>query len=163
MATPFAEHDFRVSIFYGLFVVRDSWCDAADPAVVARGAVAAASTYQLEVRPRSLCAAVDLTVRVWAAQPVVDATGWDGHERLALHCPTGDMVVEQITAGPAGVFAWPAGAGVYGLHVYWRSGAAADEAERSLDGTERVLIDAWLEGPLPPDDDDEEFHSEEWG
>lgn len=177
-----AVHDVRVTVFYGNFVVRDQWCDAGDDGeslTASREHVVAASTYQLTVQ--ALSHVCRLVVRFWDAEPPPAGGGWDGRREVALHCPTGELVVEQITAGAAAEITCPSGAGVYGMRAYWRNRETARElvmgtygefaeqpferleaALRQLDGTEEFLIDAWRQGPLPPDEDDDDFYGDDW-
>lgn len=118
--------------FDGMFLFRDVWCDADDGG---------------EARER----------------------GWDGSHEMRLHCPTGEMLAEQITAGGAEALRVPE-AGVYGLRASWRGREETwaeitrvigdEEAVGRTHGREQFLFDMWREGPLPPDDDDEEFAEE---
>ena len=176
---PVAVQDMLVIIFYGHFVLRDQWCDAGDDGeslTASRGQVAAASTYQLTVQALSHTAR--LTLRVWDSEPAPDGDAWDGRRELALHCPTGDLVVDQITAGSRPAVTLPAGEGVYSMRVHWKHRERArtaimetyerhrdrpfedlTAALKELDGTEHFLVDAWRQGPLPPgDDDDDDFY-----
>jgi len=180
---PLAVHDVRVYIFYGHFVLRDVWCDAGDEGESLKAAqgdsVAGASTYQLTVRALSHVAG--LQIRLWPADPEPDGGAWDGCRQLELHCPTGQLTVEQIAAGAATEIQLPTGAGVYGVRVQWRDREAADKAITAayaelcgepsdvltsalckLDGMEKFLVDLWWQAPLPPDDDDEDFYGDEW-
>ncbi|MEU4775312.1 hypothetical protein [Micromonospora sp. NPDC023644] len=152
---PLAAHNISVSVHYGHFVLRDVWCDAGDGGEsyeASQDHVAGASTYQLAVR--ALTHKVELQTRLWPAEPEPEPDGgaWSGWRQLELHCPTGELLVEQITAGAAAEVALPQGAGVYGVRVH---GGA-------IDGTERFLIDLWWQSPLPPDDDDEDFYGDDW-
>ncbi|MER7420344.1 hypothetical protein ABT346_26775 [Micromonospora peucetia] len=177
-----AVHDIRVIIFYGHFVLRDVWCDAGDDGEslrVSREQIVAASTYQVTIQARSHVAG--LRIRLWDGEPEQDSGTWDGCRQFVLHCPTGELLVEQITSGAAAEVRLPQGAGVYGLRIHWADQEAVQKAImgvyqrldgqpqdaltaalRELDGTERFLIDAWWQRPLPPDDDDDEFHSDDW-
>jgi hypothetical protein len=179
---PIVVHDVRVSIFYGMFVVRDPWCDAGDEGeslLTSRQMVAGASTYQLTIQALSHVAW--LRVRLWPDTPPPQAEPWDGCRQLVLHCPTGQLLVEQVTAGAAAEITLPGGAGVYGVRVCWKDRETAHDAImdtygrlsgapferlsaalRELDGMERFLIDAWWQMPLPPDEDDEDFASNGW-
>lgn len=150
-----ARHETAVSILYGHFALRDGWCDAGDDDEsykAGQGHVAGASTYRLTVPTPSDPLRVWLELRIWDGEPAPDAGSWDGHRQLQLHCPTGDLLVEEITGGAAAEIVLPQGAGVYGVRVY-RNGH---------DAPQRFLIDLWWQTPLPPDDDDEDFYGELW-
>ncbi|QOC90739.1 hypothetical protein [Micromonospora craniellae] len=150
---PLAVHRTAVSILYGHFLLRDVWCDAGDDGESYRDwqdQVAGASTYQITVRAPSDPLRVSLELRVWGGEPEPDRGSWDGCRQLQLHCPTGELLVEQITAGAAAEITLPQGAGVYGVRVH-RSGH---------DDAQAFLVDLWWQTPLPPDDDDEDFYSE---
>lgn len=180
---PLAAHDIRVLILYGRFVLRDVWCDAGDEgesfAAAQQDGVVGASTYQLTVRALSHWAGLQL--RLWSADPGPNSGIWDDCRQLELHCPTGGLSVDQITAGAAAEVTLPAGAGVYGVRVHWRDRETAAEeitrlyaernnepadvlsaALREVDGTEKFLVDFWWQTPLPPADDDEDFYSDIW-
>ncbi|MDI5940347.1 MULTISPECIES: hypothetical protein [Micromonospora] len=150
---PLAVHRAEVGILYGHFVLRDAWCDAGDDGESYRDShnqVAGASTYQLTVRALSDPLDVGLELRTWDVEPEPDGGSWDGCRQLELHCPTGALLVEVITAGAAAEITLPPGAGVYGVRVH-RSGR---------DDYQRFLIDLWWQTPLPLDDDDEDFCDE---
>ncbi|MCT2279604.1 hypothetical protein M3G91_18505 [Micromonospora chalcea] len=148
-------HRVTVGILYGQFVLRDVWCDAGDDGESGRdaqGQVAGASTYQLTVPALDYSVTVELELWIWAGEPEPDRSSWDECRQLQLHCPTGELLVEQITAGAAAEVTLPQGAGVYGVRVH-RSGD---------NNGEKFLIDLWWEAPLPPDDDDEDFYGDLW-
>ncbi|MEU5554430.1 MULTISPECIES: hypothetical protein [unclassified Micromonospora] len=142
-----------VSILYGHFLLRDAWCDAGDDRESYRdseGHVAGASTYQIVVRAPADPRSVGLELRVWGGEPEPDRGSWDECRQLDLHCPTGELLVEQITAGAAAEVALPQDAGVYGVRVH-RSGYG---------DAQTFLVDLWWQTPLPPDDDDEDFYGD---
>ncbi|MFD2768521.1 hypothetical protein [Micromonospora eburnea] len=150
-----ARHEADVAILYGQFGLRDAWCDAGDDGESYRDSqdqVAGASTYQLTVRALSDPLRAGLELRIWAGEPEPDGGSWDGCRQLQLHCPTGELLVEQITAGAAAEITLPQGAGVYGVRVH---------RNRRVDA-EKFLIDLWWQSPLPPADDDEDFYGDEW-
>ncbi|MER5702402.1 hypothetical protein ABT023_10695 [Micromonospora sp. NPDC002296] len=152
---PLAVHRAAVGILYGHFVLRDAWCDAEDDEESYRdsqGQVAGASTYQLTVRALSDPGKVGLELRLWAGEPAPDRGSWDECRQLLLHCPTGELLVEQITAGAAAEMTLPQGAGVYGVRVH----------RSRRDDAGNFLIDLWWQAPLPPDDDDEDFYGNLW-
>ncbi|MCI4066182.1 hypothetical protein MRQ36_27985 [Micromonospora sp. R77] len=179
MTQPIAISTFNVAVLYGHFVIRDYWCDAGDDGESLKDAfvhTVAASTYQFTALASS---DVQLTFRIWDTDPPRDSGVWDGCRDLALHCPTGELLVEQITAGAAAQITVPAGAGVYGLRTYWTSSAtpmtmaAAGRTDGEPSGQPllepeqpsdraRFLIDAWRQGPLPPADDDDDFYGDLW-
>lgn len=180
---PSAVRDIRVLILYGHFVLRDVWCDAGDDGesltAAQQDGVVGASTYHLTVRALSHWAG--LRLRLWSADPGPDRGAWDGGRELELHCPTGELSVDQITAGAAAEVTLPGGAGVYGVRVHWKDREAAAEeitrvyaerghepfdvrydALRQVDGTEKFLVDLWWQAALPPADDDEDFYGDLW-
>jgi hypothetical protein len=165
-----------------MFGLRDQWCDAGDGGeslAASRETVAGASTYQLTVQAMSHVAGV--RVRLWDEQPEPDGGAWDGCHQVAMHCPTGQLVVEQITGGTAAEITLPTGSGVYDFRVCWKDREAAHDAImatydrfrgapfeelsaalRQLDGMERFLVDIWWQEPLPPDEDDDDFYGDGW-
>ncbi|MEV4709113.1 hypothetical protein [Actinoplanes sp. NPDC049316] len=164
MAEPLARNDLLVWIFYGMFGFRDRWCDADDGGesiTASLRTVVGASTYR--VAAQALSRRARLTVRLWPGPPPHEA-GWDGAHEMELHCPTGEMVADEITGGSPEVIDLGE-PGVYGLRASWRGREAVEiglddaAAERAW-GEEQFLFDMWRTGPLPPDDDDEEFEEE---
>ncbi|GGM26469.1 hypothetical protein GCM10011608_09010 [Micromonospora sonchi] len=152
---PVTVHRTAVSILYGHFVLRDAWCDAGDDGESYRDSqdqVAGASTYQVTVRAPSDPLRVGLELRIWSGEPDLDRGSWDGRRQLQVHCPTGELLVEQITAGAAAEITLPQGAGVYGVRVH----------RHGRDDAQMFLIDLWWQTPLPPDDDDEDFYGDLW-
>lgn len=150
-----AQYGATVSPDYGQFGLRDAWCDAGDDGESYRDAqdqVAGASTYQLTVRTPSDPLRVGLELRIWAGEPEPDSGSWDGCRQLELHCPMGELLIDQLTAGAAAEIVLPQGAGVYGVRVH-RSGR---------DDSQRFLVDLWWQTPLPPDDDDDDFYGDLW-
>ncbi|MER5458922.1 hypothetical protein ABT008_29570 [Micromonospora sp. NPDC002389] len=150
---PLAESRIVVCILYGHFLLRDAWCDAGDDGESYRdseGQVAGASTYQIVVRAPADPLVVSLELRIWSGEPEPDRGSWDGCRQFELHCPTGELLVEQITAGAAAEVTLPQGSGVYGVRVH-RSGYG---------DAQTFLVDLWWRTPLPPDDDDEDFYGD---
>ncbi|PRY29918.1 hypothetical protein [Pseudosporangium ferrugineum] len=170
MTGPVAHGALLLSINYGMFTFRDRWCDAGDDdgaRQASRRTVVGASTYQVVAQAMSDRAR--LTVRVWAVRPASAEPGWDGTHEMELHCPTGEMVADEIAGGSPEVVRLPE-PGVYGLRAHWRDRESTHEeiiraigdgeAVERLHGKEQFLFDMWRIGPLPPEDDDEEFQEE---
>ncbi|WP_199514589.1 hypothetical protein [Nucisporomicrobium flavum] len=138
MAEPLARSELLVWIFYGMFVFRDRWCDAGgsdEARQASRRTVVGASTYH--VVGQALSHRARLSVRVWRGPPAPEP-GWDGSHEMELHCPTGEMVADEITGGSPEVIDLGE-PGVYGLRASWRGREAAHEE------TLAVIDDA---GPL---------------
>jgi hypothetical protein len=118
---------------YGVLVLRDPACDAPDiDDGQARRAAAthmvAANPYQAFIHAAQTVVRVDVELRLHTTAP--DSPP-DGACEVSLVCPTGSLLVEQVSAGPAPLVragtpadppvneaALPAGPGVYRLRVH---------------------------------------------
>jgi hypothetical protein len=159
---------------YSAFVFRDPAMDAEDPddeqaRVTARESIIGASKHRAYLRAAQRAVGVRVDIELWdSAAPDAVTERWDVRHEAALTCPTGALLVENITAGPVPlepggdtIMCLPGGAIDVRLRVYARDRDTADEVDRvyeetvavpfeetaarlrQLDGRERYLVQVW--------------------
>ena len=94
------EYRAAVVAMYPTLVLRDPYCDADDEdhgqaRREALDAVVAANRYQAFVHVAQTVVPVAIRIQLWdQAPPTEPGDQWDGHDHVALHCPTGRLLVE---------------------------------------------------------------------
>ncbi|MEU6521022.1 hypothetical protein [Streptomyces sp. NPDC046978] len=104
-----------------------------EAAVGARAEVVAGNGYHVYRHPLQPDLGVEVAIRVWDG-PQDPPRGAEGHTGISLESETGDLVVNQLTLGPAGVTRLPQ-PGVYVSHTWWTGRqAAADYYDQNIRG-----------------------------
>lgn len=160
----------------GIVEVYDANAYEADreAAVRARAEVVAGNGYHLYLHTLQPDLRVEVAIRIWDGpqDPPADA---EGRTSISLKSETGDLVVNQLTLGPAGMTRLPR-AGVYAGHAWWTGRqAASDYHDRNIRGgvrqpmttqevgrareqspvTEQYTVDLWFLRECEPGDEEE--------
>lgn len=119
----------------GIVEVYDADAYEADreAAVRARAEVVAGNGYHLYLRTLQPDLRIEVAVRIWDGpqDPPADS---EGRTSISLESGTGDLVVNQLTLGPAGTIKLPR-PGVYAGHAWWTGRqAASDYYDQNLRG-----------------------------
>ncbi|MGW0583984.1 hypothetical protein ACWD25_50625, partial [Streptomyces sp. NPDC002920] len=112
-----------------------------EAAVRARAEVVAGNGYHLYLHALQPDLRVEVAIRIWEGpqDPPADA---EGRTDISLESETGDLVVNQLTLGPAGVTSLPR-PGVYAGHAWWTGRqAAADYYDQNIRGGVRQPMSA---------------------
>ncbi|MEU6384438.1 hypothetical protein ABZ847_12785 [Streptomyces bauhiniae] len=122
----------------GIVEIYDAAAYEADPQAVvrARAEVVAGNGYHLYLHTLQPDLSVMVAIRVWNGpqRPPEDAEGWTA---VVLESETGDVVVNQLALGPAGMTTLPR-PGVYTGHAWWTGRqAAADYYDQNVRGGTR--------------------------
>ncbi|MEU5521550.1 hypothetical protein ABZ759_13010 [Streptomyces sp. NPDC047860] len=159
----------------GIVEVYDADAYEADreAAVRSRAEVVAGNGYHLYLHTLQPDLRVEVAIRIWDG-PQDPPTDAEGHTDISLESETGDLVVNQLTLGPAGTTRLPR-PGVYAGHAWWAGRqTAADYYDQNIRGgvrqpttteevgrareqspvTERYTFDLWFLRECEPEDEE---------
>ncbi|MFD6879821.1 MULTISPECIES: hypothetical protein [unclassified Streptomyces] len=172
-----AEYSTNARPDRGIVEVYDSDAYPGDEEALARSRtqVVAGNGYHLYLHSLQPDIEVEVTIRIWDS-PQKTPEDSEGTVPLSLESETGQLVVNQLTFGPAGVMDLPR-PGVYEGHASWsgRQAAAAyyntclqrsveeewsseqiGAAWKQSPDTERYILDLWFIRESEPEDEDDE-------